>query len=277
MSISQNSGFSTFKKGLFGSSENYIFIFLFFYLCYILLLIKGGVCDCHMLQAMKNKRSLVQNDMGRAKRRRRRGRNKGKGRAQVYGQALGQLRKDVGMLFNFLNVEDKYIDISASAAAGTASWNFVILNTCNLGTTATTRNGQSIKWKGIELRWNCTMSTTTANQFFRLVLFVDTQPNAANATITDLYPLGVLTPRNVGYLQRFSIFYERTFALNPASDTCFIGECVKQIPMHTEFNTGNAGDITDITKNALYLAWYTSVAANPPTFAYNSRFVFIDN
>jgi hypothetical protein len=235
-----------------------------------------------MAQVVKNKKHLVEDDVSR---RRRRGRGGGKrknrrgGRGQIYGSALTQLRKDVGYVMSMLNVEDKYIDISATTTASSAAWGFVILNTMVRGTSATTRIGQSIRWVGNELRWSLTMNATgQLPQFVRIVLFVDKQPNAANATMTDVYPLGILTPRDVGNLNRFTILYERVLAMNPDGNECFVGDSIRTLSQyHTMFNTGNAGDITDITKNALYLMWCSSVALNLPSFGYNNRFIFVDN
>jgi hypothetical protein len=251
----------------------------FIFFDFLLFLIKGGVCDGHMSQqVVAGKRHLVNNDRKRGgggrKRRRRRG---GNSRLKVYSAAGNQIARDVRYLMSVVNVETKYIDISGSGAA-TNAWSFVILNTMVQGTTPNTRVGQSVKWVGVEFRFSAVMSALNQTpQLFRLLLFVDHQPNAANATITDVYPTGIITPRTVGYLERFSILFERSFCLNPEGNESCLMDHISKYSYHTEFNLLNNGNIGDITKNAYYYAYLTDAAANGATFSYNSRFVFVDN
>lgn len=232
----------------------------------------------------KGGRSLVANDRsGKRKRKRkprvrRGGARRTPNRMQVYGGALNQLRKDIAQMYQFINTETKYVDISASAAVTAGAWNFVILNTMVQGTTASTRLGQSIRSHGLELR--CSVLINAASlvpQGFRVVVFIDKQPNQANAVLTTIYPTGLLTPRTVSYVDRYSILFERTFTFSPNDNGMMLFDYIAKQTWHTEYETSNVGTVADITKNALYLMWYSDQGANTPTFAYNSRYLFFDN
>lgn len=231
------------------------------------------------MQTVSAKRHIVNNERNVLKRRSRKraGKSGANKRWNVYGKAGSQLVSDVKYLMSVINVEDKYVDISGSGAA-TNAWQFVILNTMVQGTTPNTRIGQSIKWVGVEFRFSAVLNAAnTLPQLFRLILFVDHQPNAANATITDVYPTGIITPRNVGYLERFTVLYEKVFALSPSNNGACVFDYISKHAFHTFFNLTNGGTIADITKNAYYYAYQTDAAANGATFSYNSRFVFVDN
>lgn len=227
-----------------------------------------------MSQIASGKRSLVAS--GKRKSGSKKPKNK-PNRWNTYGKAGNQLVRDVKFLMSVINVEDKYIDISGSGAAAN-TWNFVILNTMVQGTTPSTRIGQSIKWQGVEFRFSAVLNPlNTSPQLFRVILFVDHQPNAANATITDVYPTGVLAPRNVGYLQRFTVLKDLVFALSPSNNGASVFDYIATHSYHTMFNLTNGGTIADITKNAYYYAYITDAAANGATLSYYSRFVFVDN
>jgi hypothetical protein len=228
----------------------------------------------------KGNRTLVANDKrksGGKKRRNRKGGRKG-GRVGVYAAAGNQLYRDVKWLMAMVNVEDKYIDTSGSPAMANA-WTYVLLNPISQGTTPVTRVGQSVKCVGLELRANVFVSaaSTAIGQTVRIMLFIDKQPNAAAPGAADIYPAGSLTPRVVGYIDRFGIMFERTYALNNVNNTIFTFDYIARQSWHEEFNTGNAGTIADITKNALYLGYYTDQSANFPTISYNARYVYVDN
>ncbi len=200
-----------------------------------------------------------------------------RGRIEIYGSAINQLRKDVSYVMSMLNVEDKYIDTGATTTLSGA-WQLFLLNGCQLGTTATTRNGQSIKLHSLEFRAFLTMNgASTAVQSSRIVLFADKQSNAAAPTATDIYPAAVAGQRVVSYLDRFTIIRDEWFVLDPNAPS---GELlVLSLPMnfHVSFNTGNVGDVTDITRNSIYMMVLSDAGANFPTLVWTNRLGFVDN
>jgi hypothetical protein len=200
-----------------------------------------------------------------------------RGRVEIYGGAINQLRKDVGYVISVLNVEDKYIDTGATTTLSNA-WQLFLLNGCSLGTTSITRNGQSVKLNSLEFRSFITIaSASTTVQSSRMVIFVDKQSNAAAPTATDIYPATVASQRVVSYLDRFNILLDEWIILDPNTPS---GEIViKSIALnhHVSFNTSNNGDITDITKGSLYLAFLSDAGSNFPAVVWTNRVGFVDN
>lgn len=249
----------------------------FFVFSYLLSCIKGGVSDAHMPGVKRNDRNLVNSDRRKSGgKRRKKGRMKGRGRI-AYGKVASQVAGDVRWLMSVINVEDKYVDsvFSGAFAAGYAGQ---LLNGLSLGTSSITRNGQSVKCVGIEFRYNVVYNVlSTAPSLSRVILFIDKQPNAVAPTFTDVYTNDVNAPRTVSYVDRFTILFDDYITLNFCSDQIVYRHHTFNQNWHEEFNTGNAGTIADITKNSLYIAYFSAAGANFPVLNYYSRYVFTDN
>ncbi len=200
-----------------------------------------------------------------------------RGRVEIYGGAISQLRKDVGYVMSLLNVEDKYIDSGATTTLS-AAWQLFLLNGCQLGTSSTTRIGQSVKLNSLCLKGFLTINAASTNvQSSRVVIFVDKQSNAAAPTATDIYPATVASQRVVSYLDRFTVLMDDWIILDPNAPS---GELViRSLPLglHVSYNTSSAGDITDITKCSLYMMLLSDAGSNFPTFVWTNRVGFVDN
>ncbi len=211
-----------------------------------------------------------------------RSRNRGgssmkRGRVQVYGAAYNQLKKDVGFVLSMLNVEDKYIDAGATTTMS-ASWQLFLLNGLQLGTTSTTRVGQSIKLNSVQFKAFITINAlATLVQSCRVVMFVDKQANAAAPTATDVYPATVASNRVVSYLDRFTILFDEWVILDPNTPSGEILIKSSSLSHHVSFNTGNAGDITDITRNSFYIMFLSDAGSNFPAIVWTNRIGFVDN
>lgn len=231
------------------------------------------------MQVKRGNRSLISNDKRKSGGKGRKGPRipKRNSRLQVYGAAGSQLYRDVKWLISVVNVEDKYVDTNNSIAF-TNAWQYALLNPVSQGTTPNTRIGQSIKTVGLEFRFNAFINAaSTASQTIRIMIFKDKQPNGANPGVADVYPAGSLTPRVVGYLDRFQIMFERTYVLNTVNTTIITEAYIETMGFHVEFNTGNAGTIADITVNSVFVGFFSDQAVSLPQFSYNSRFAYVDN
>ncbi len=225
----------------------------------------------------RGNKSQVHNDVNKRKRRRKPGGKRKPGRMKIYGSAYNQLRSDVGYIMSLLNTETKYID-SAFSVNFSGSWQIQLLNGISLGTSSTTRTGQSVKASGLEAKFFVTLNPlSTSIQSYRIVILQDKQPNATAVTPTDVYLASPVSPRTVAYLDRFTILWEKWAIIEPDWPTGEIEQFSRSLNFHVEFNTGNAGTIADITKNSVYMMWYSDAGANFGTLVYYTRFVFIDN
>ncbi len=200
------------------------------------------------------------------------------GRLQIYGSAYSQLKSDIARIMRIINVEDKYIDVSASGTALTGSWQLVLLNGITTGTSSVTRNGQSIKMLRMEFRYNLAINILSTNpQTARVVVFKDRQSNASAPTATDVFPASSVSSRVVGYLDRFQILYDETITLSPNGQEIQVASTILGLNVHEKFNAGTAGTIADITENSLYLMFYSDNGSNFPSITYYSRIYFVDN
>lgn len=186
----------------------------------------------------------------RGKRKKRRGNKR-----IAYRDVAKQLYGDIMYIKSQLNSEDKYIDTTSGGYTQTNTATLVLLNGLSLGTTATTRTGQSIK--AVDLQYNFVLACNTAatNSYLRVIIFRDESPNTAAPTASNLLNSGgnFLSPRNVAYNERFHVFYDNLFCVcvNGPSNKVECG--IKSLGFHTSFNTGDTGLISDITKNSLYV------------------------
>jgi len=251
----------------------YLFIFkLFVFVFYVLYLIKGGVTDSH---AMNINMKRGKKPAGRSK--------KGRSRRSkiTYAQIGSKVMQDIRYLKAQFNVEYKYFDSNYVGVTNTTAGSINILNNLTLGTTGTTRNGQSIKITEISLHYSEALTTLSAAVVFaRVILLYDQQPNAAVFASTDLLQNGttdVLSDYVVAYENRFSVLYDDVHALNQQGTPNLVRNVVRYRPHHVEYNTGNAGTVADITLGSLWLFVFTDQAANPPTFSSRVRIRFLDN
>ncbi len=233
-----------------------------------------------MQQLNNSNKTVINNDRNRGPGKRRRRKNKRlPTRGEAYGAAYDQLRRDLAFVMQFVNTESKYIDTTSGGLQPFGvGYNINLMNPIALGTSSTTRTGQSVKCIGIELRWHAMINpAATTCAVVRVFIVRDRAANAAQPTFTDVYPTGTVTPRVVAYLDRFQVLYQREVMLNNAGSGGQLGDYIAEQSWHQEFNTGNLGTIADITVNSLYLTWQTSVTTNMPDFSYTSRYVFVDN
>jgi len=222
----------------------------------------------------------VRQDNFKSKKRGPKGRSSKMRRSSItYSQIGAKVLSDVRALKRLLNVEDKYSDVIANAQNVPNTPTYVLLNGLSLGTSAITRNGQSIRCADLQFNCTITISSAASASFVRLVLLQDTQPNASVPGADDVYvdTTNVRSMRTVGYNTRFRIILDELVSLTAVNLTSYAMTRLFPLSFHVEFNTGNAGTIADITKGSLYLLYFSNEGTNYPLIGYYSRFSFVDN
>jgi hypothetical protein len=206
---------------------------------------------------------------------------KSKVRTITYPMIGRKVLADIAYIKAQFNVEYKYSDTNYVGVTNTTAGSFNIINALSLGTTAITRNGQSIKITEISLHYSEALTTLSAAVVFaRVILVYDQQPNAAAFASTDLLQNGttdVLSQYVVAYEDRFNVLYDEVHAMNQSDSPNIVQNYISYKPHHIEYNTGNAGTVADITKGSLFLFIFSDQAANPPTFSSRVRIRFLDN
>jgi len=190
---------------------------------------------------------------------------------------MSRMARDLAMLKFMINVEKKYSDITFSNTVSN-TLNPQTLNALSQGTSATTRNGQSVKFTSLFMRAYMTMNASATTTQIRFLIFRDRQPNAAGPGTTTILAdnTNILSALQIGNSRRFKILADRIFRL----DTNKLNHEFKffrKLNFHTEYNTTNGGTVADITTNSLYIIMFSDQATNTPTISFYSRVRFVDN
>lgn len=196
------------------------------------------------------------------------------------------LQKSVRFLKELVNVEFKFNDkdhTGAFAINSSASTSFFLLNGLATGDTSESRDGDSVRYKSIQIAGVIFANGTSKVGPVRCILFIDKSPNgvaptlgnllANNSAVTNLY-----CPRNLDYKKRFVILSDQLFNPSYGNDNEAIPfKIYKKLNMHTIYGLGSVGTIADITSNALYLVLISQETTNTPSGELYSRLRMIDN
>lgn len=180
--------------------------------------------------------------------------------------------------------EMRHLLIPVGFSAVTQAGVYTLMNGMPVGDGEGTREGNTTTvWNSqhrIHVRPDATLKVTTASDFvYRLMLFIDHQPNGVSPPATSelLDNNGSNTnnyhaPFNWLNRRRFTILYDKNyvFQLYPntrqaiANTTFDIQsraiKILRRFPkgLKTQYNNGNAGLVTDIVKNTFYMAEFCS-------------------
>lgn len=180
--------------------------------------------------------------------------------------------------------ETKFIDSGYAATAITnAALNLTLMNGMVQGTTNTTRVGNKIQCRSIEVRGSVGLPAVPDNSVnIRVGLVIDFQSNGANFVIADLWNVtapapNVFASRNLNYTERFKVLKDQIITLSAAGPGA--ESFVWHIPADvvTKY-ISNAGTIADIETGAIffYAVSDEAAAATNPLLAVTARYKFID-
>jgi hypothetical protein len=162
------------------------------------------------------------------------------------------------------DLEMKAIDTAISVAADTTG-SLTLLDGCSKGTDLNQRVARQITVRSLQMILRPRVTPTTGvDQYHRVMLVKDLQPNGAIFGITDLLiSASHISLTNLSNQMRFKILFDRTFMLN-ASGESFSGRIFREnikTKFTVQYNSGNAGTIADIATSSLYLLVIGSEAA----------------
>lgn len=198
----------------------------------------------------------------------------------TYSAAGSQLWKDVKYLKGLINVEFKSKDIVGSSTPDNSAGSVVLLNGLATGDDFNSRDGRQIRMKSIQLNMKFNLHASATATVVRVLLVLDTQPNAAVATLSGILDVGsaatVVAFRNLNNRKRFIILRDWVVKVNTNLPE-ITREYYHTLDAKTVYNATNGGTIADIETNSLSLWLASDEATNTPTVTYNSRVRFIDN
>lgn len=154
--------------------------------------------------------------------------------------------------------EVKYVDTDLASACDTAG-SLMLLNGLAPGTAVNQRLGRRVTTVKLGIRLaNVVTAGTGSDQFQRIVVVRDKQPNGAAPLATDFLisaPSLVQGQRNLNNAMRFVYEFDRTFHLNASAEPGSQRETVLDLPIGvvTQYNSGTAGTVADIATNSYYI------------------------
>lgn len=157
--------------------------------------------------------------------------------------------------------EKKNIDVVnlTSITAGSGAAALKHLNPLAPGTSATTRIGRRVKMHSLLIKWQGSLGPTSAGASpLRLLVVYDKQANGAAPAATDVLTSdAIASGMNLSNSRRFIILCnEEISCVGTQGPQSFMTERFIKMNLDVEFNTGVAGDITDIQTGSVYSLIY---------------------
>lgn len=189
--------------------------------------------------------------------------------------------KGVNFVKGIVNAEKKYNDVTQTGAVD-YNGSVVALSAVSQGDTSSTRNGNSILAKGLQVRYQVFPDMTAANQTrLRMLIFQDTMSLGTIPSPGDvLENVGASTAPQSPYKYinatqyRFKILYDKTHNISNVSNGHTVDEKFI-VNDHIKF-TGTTG--TDEGRNMLYsLVISDRVTTLTPYLNMTTRLSFYDN
>lgn len=179
------------------------------------------------------------------------------------------------------HVELKAVDVTSSLAADTTGA-LALMNGLVPGTGFSQRVGRQVQFVSLECNFLSKVTDGTGeDQYHRVLIVQDKQPNAGALTITDvLNSVSTASFPNLVNQKRFRILLDRRIYLNDDSEPGSGRVWAWSTPINivTQYNDGNAGTVADIATNSLYFISIGSEAAGATagTELCASRLRFVD-
>lgn len=178
-----------------------------------------------------------------------------------------------------VNVEYKVKDLVATATPST-SGSLSLLNGLTKGDDYNNRDGRQVRWKSIQMYLRSTLHASATNTSIRVIIFIDKQASETAPTAAALLDLTTASAvdafRNLSNRKRFVIIADKRVVINtnyPEKTT----RLYKRLDMKQIFDDSDAGTVSDITTNSLYVLFLSDEATNVPSIVHNFRLRFIDN
>lgn len=209
-------------------------------------------------------------------------------RAQMYYGAGAQLWKDVKYLKSVINVERKFIDVSAQIQTVPTSTTGVVvpINLTATGTTQNTRIGLSIKMMSIMVEGIAQLSVGATQDFIHVSVVLDRQVSGVLPSWANIYTTNggtsyaSLAQRSQLSVDRFKVLKDFTISLDAQGNQLKKFKCFINLPdgtdAHAKYNA-NSALISDIYTNAIYLVYSGREPITLSTISYYTRIRFVDN
>lgn len=195
-------------------------------------------------------------------------------------RAARNLWYDVKRLKNMVNAEFKSVTaINNATHTPSTTPSRLLLNPLGRGDDIDQRHGRVVRARSVEIDGHVTINSSATNTRLRVVLLLDTHPDGVTPTYPEVFnhATSVVAVRNLDNRRRFIILRDFLVQLNNSTRDMSRIKLYKQLNFHQIFDDSNAGDITDIKHNALYLFLISDEATNAPSVHLTTRYRYVDN
>ena len=127
-----------------------------------------------------------------------------------YGQVLDKVTRDVTRLMGVVNTEFKKVDTQSEIAITDAP-QIRLINALQKGDNFNNRDGRSVRFKSIQLKWTVFMNPLNVRTAVRCMIVQDKQPNGTLMLIGDLLDeTHTNSFKNLSNRKRFIILKDET-------------------------------------------------------------------
>lgn len=193
----------------------------------------------------------------------------------VASKALSIAKQVKGLI----NVEWKHLDTTVAAnLTNTPTINY--LTKIAQGDGESSRDGNSVKLKSLQFRYQITGNSSAEATYARIIVGIDKLHSGTDVTAAGTSDNSLLTAqtntatRDLANKKRFIILYDRVHSISNTSKEVLFRQYFKKFNMKVEFNGVNN---TDMRSNHLFIVAFSDLAANYPSWRYNTRIRFLDN
>jgi len=191
------------------------------------------------------------------------------------GRALSMFKGGVALL----NAEVKHSDVALSGAVSSTGV-VTLLSGIAQGDGTSSRDGNSVKLKGGDLRYYFTQNGSASRTAIRVLVVVDTRNQGANPSISDILTSAtVVAPPNLtAEPGRYVILSDEVFWLFSGERTAASRHIALQalMDMHLLFS-GTSADVSSVSGPSVFLVTLSSETTNTPSISGNSRLLYLDN
>lgn len=202
---------------------------------------------------------------------------KSKSNLQNYASMAKTALKTAKFVKSIINAEAKYYDVSVDTTIGTTE-SVTLLNNPGQGTTAITRNGDSIKSKSITINYaiNKNLDPAAANPLYFDAYLIYTKdsgaPTLSNLFVNPTAPW--VSMRKKDHMHDWKIIDARHFVMSTVDNsTSKTGTIHKKLYFHTRFLTGTS----IIDDGSLYLVLICNNNTYPTAVSFKCRYTYYDN
>lgn len=194
--------------------------------------------------------------------------------------------------------ELKAFDVATSAPNFAVAGVFTVLNTPVNGSELYQRVGRKIYMRSLHIKGFIENAATSIQDIGRIIIFYDSQPNAAASNLATLLQdsnaaaaTSGLSSINLTNRERFKIIKDHFITLPSVSNAAgvlsntslqdqqenfSINWFIKLKGLETVFNAVNGGTVADITSGSLYMCLVSQNQSNTWAFQFNSRLRYYD-